>query len=250
MTGEKSRLAAWGLRIAVLGLIVLALAILGQRFGLVHFRFALMGLAGGAAIGLLGAVISAIALVVSLASSRSGVRTAIAGLVIGLLIAAPVGQAIIAGSKVPAIHDITTDLDNPPAFDDAVVALRGETSNPLDRKEPADLAELQRQAYPDLKSLEVAEQPGKVYEAALETAREMGWEIVASNPEAGLIEATATTRVMNFKDDVAIRVTERGEGAAVDVRSVSRVGISDVGANANRIRTYLHALRVKLGVEG
>lgn len=249
MTGEKSRLAAWGLRIAILGLIVLALAIIGQRFGLVHFRIALMGLAGGAAIGLLGAVVSAIALVVSLVSSRSGVRTAIAGLVIGLLIAAPVGQAMIAGSKVPGIHDITTDLDNPPAFNE-VTGLRGEGTNPLDRAEPADLADLQRQAYPDLKTLEVAEQPGKVYEAALETAREMGWEIVASHPEQGLIEATATTRVMNFKDDVAIRVTERGEGAAVDVRSVSRVGISDLGANANRIRTYLHALRVKLGVEG
>ena len=90
----------------------------------------------------------------------------------------------------------------------------------------------------------------KAYEAALETAREMGWEIVSSNPEAGLIEATATTRIMNFKDDVAIRVSESGEGAAVDVRSVSRVGISDMGANANRIRTYLHALKVKLGEAG
>jgi len=146
---------------------------------------------------------------------------------------------------VPAIHDVTTDLDNPPAFD-AVVAKRGDTSNPLDRAEPADLAELQAQAYPDLTTLEIDMQPGKVYEAALETAREMGWEIVASNPEAGMIEATATTRVMNFKDDVAIRVTERGEGAAVDMRSVSRVGISDMGANANRIRTYLHTLKVKL----
>lgn len=249
MNGDKSRLAAWGLRLAILGLVVLALGILGHRLGILDFRPALLGLAGGAAIGVIGAIVSAIALVISLVSSRSGVRTAIAGLVIGLLVAAPVGQAMIAGSKVPRIHDITTDLANPPAFD-AVVALRGETSNPLDRAEPADLADLQRQAYPDLKTLEIEAQPGKVYEAALETARDMGWEIVASNPEQGLIEATATTRVMNFKDDIAIRVTEAGEGAAVDVRSVSRVGISDMGANANRIRTYLHALKVNLGEEG
>jgi uncharacterized protein (DUF1499 family) len=249
MNGDKSRLAAWGLRLAILGLAVLALGILGHRLGVLDFRPALLGLAGGAAIGVLGAIVSAIALVMSLVSSRSGVRTAIAGLVIGLLVAAPVGQAMIAGSKVPRIHDITTDLANPPAFD-AVVALRGETSNPLDRAEPADLAELQAQAYPDLKTLEIEAQPGKVYEAALETARGMGWEIVASNPEQGLIEATATTRVMNFKDDIAIRVVEAGEGAAVDVRSVSRVGISDMGANANRIRTYLHALKVNLGDEG
>jgi len=246
MNGDKSRLAAWGLRLAILGLAGLALGILGHRLGVLDFRPALLGLAGGAAIGVIGAIVSAIALVMSLASSRSGVRTAIAGLVIGLLVAAPVAQAMIAGSKVPRIHDIATDLDNPPAFD-AVVALRGETSNPLDRAEPADLAELQRQAYPDLKTLEIEAQPGKVYEAALETARDMGWEIAASHPEQGLIEATATTRVMNFKDDIAIRVAEAGEGAAVDVRSVSRVGISDMGANANRIRTFLHALKVKLG---
>ncbi|MDZ4382064.1 MAG: DUF1499 domain-containing protein [Parvibaculum sp.] len=249
MNGDKSRLAAWGLRLAILGLAVLALGILGHRFGVLDFRPALLGLAGGAAIGVIGAIVSAVALVMSLASSRSGVRTAIAGLVVGLLVAAPVGQAMIAGSKVPRIHDIATDLANPPAFD-AVVALRGETSNPLDRAEPADLAELQRQAYPDLKTLELEVQPGKVYEAALETARSMDWEIVSSNPENGLIEATATTRVMNFKDDIAIRVVERGEGAAVDVRSVSRVGISDMGANANRIRSYLHALKVNLGEAG
>jgi len=249
MTGDKSRLAVWGLRVSVLGLVILALGILGHRFGVIDFRPALLGLAGGAAIGLIGAVVSAVALIISIMSSRSGVRTAIAGLVIGLLVAAPVGQAMIAGSKVPGIHDITTDLDNPPAFD-AVVAERAITSNPLDRAEPADLAELQAQAYPDLTTLEIDMQPGKVYEAALETAREMGWEIVASNPAEGMIEATATTRVMNFKDDVAIRVTERGDGAAVDMRSVSRVGISDMGANANRIRTYLHALKVKLGAAG
>jgi uncharacterized protein (DUF1499 family) len=245
MTGDKSRLAAAGLRISVLGLVILALGILAHRFGVADFRLALLGLAGGAGIGLLGALVSAIALVIGIVSSRRGVRTAIAGLVIGLLVAAPVGQTMIAGSKVPGIHDVTTDLGNPPAFD-AVVAERGDTSNPLDRAQPADLAELQAQAYPDLTTLESDMQPGKVYEATLETAREMGWEIVASNPEAGMIEATATTRVMNFKDDVAIRVTERGEGAAVDMRSVSRVGISDMGANANRIRTYLHALKVKL----
>ena len=226
MTGDKSRLAAAGLRISVLGLVILVLGILAHRFGVADFRLALLGLAGGAGLGLLGALVSAIALVIGIVSSRRGVRTAIAGLVIGLLVAAPVGQAMIAGSKVPAIHDVTTDLDNPLANQSH--------------------AQVIAQAYPDLTTLEIDMQPGKVYEAALETAREMGWEIVASNPEAGMIEATATTRVMNFKDDVAIRVTERGEGAAVDMRSVSRVGISDMGANANRIRTYLHTLKVKL----
>ncbi|MEQ8951891.1 DUF1499 domain-containing protein, partial [Parvibaculum sp.] len=176
-------------------------------------------------------------------------RTAIAGLVLGVLAAAPIAQAMIAGSQVPRIHDISTDLDNPPSFE-AAVAARGENANPLDRATPADLAELQRQAYPDIATLVTGKDTDAVFAAALETAREMEWDILASDPETGLIEATATTAVMNFKDDVAIRVTETDAGAAVDVRSVSRVGESDLGANANRIRTYLHALRVKLGAEG
>ena len=245
----KSRFAAAGLWLGVAALAVLVLCILGNRLDLVHFGIAVRGMALAAAIGILAAVVSAVGLVLTLVTTKRGTRAAIAGLVLGVLVAAAVVQQIIVGSKVPGIHDITTDLDNPPAFD-AIADLRGEGTNPLDRAEPENLADLQRQAYPDIATLLVAEHPGKVYETALETAREMEWEVVATDPEAGLIEATATTAVMNFKDDIAIRITETDTGAAVDVRSVSRVGISDLGANANRIRTYLHALRVKLGEEG
>ncbi|HEX7776265.1 MAG TPA: DUF1499 domain-containing protein, partial [Parvibaculum sp.] len=90
------------------------------------------------------------------------------------------------------------------------------------------------------------EQPGKVFEAAQATAQEMGWQIVASTPETGLIEATDTTKLIHFKDDIAIRVAEKDGGTAVDVRSVSRIGMSDLGVNAARIRAYLAALKAKL----
>lgn len=246
MDRQRSRLAAWGLRIGIAALVVMALCIIGNRFELVHFGIAVRGLALSALIGAIAAVVSAIGLVVTLVTTRRGTRTAIAGLVLGIMVAAPVAQQMIVGSKLPRIHDISTDLDNPPAFD-AVVAARGDASNPLDRTAPPDLAERQRAAYPDITTLTVDEQPGKVYEAALATARGMGWEIVAATPATGTIEATATTRIMNFKDDIAIRVTEAGEGANVDIRSVSRVGESDLGANASRIRTYLHTLRQNLG---
>lgn len=245
MDRQQSRLAKWGLWIAVAALVVLAVCVLGNRYELIHFGIAVRGLALAAAIGLVGVVLSAAGIIRTLTSNRSGARLAIVGLVLGLLVAAPVGQAMMAGAQVPGIHDITTDLDNPPAFD-AVTALRGEGTNPLTRAEPENLAELQRQAYPDIATIEIDEQPGKVFEAAVETAHDLGWAIVTVNPEAGMIEATATTRVMNFKDDVAIRVVERDGGAAVDMRSVSRVGISDLGANANRIRTFRDALKKKL----
>ena len=248
MSEGKSRFASAGLWLGGIAAAILVLSILGNRVELVHFGVAVRGMALAALIGIVAAGVSAAGVILTFVTAKTGLRTAIAGLVLGVLVAAPVVQAIMVGAKVPRIHDITTDLENPPAFEEAVAA-RGENSNPLDRAAP-DLAELQRQAYPDLVTLEVSEHPGKVFEAAHETAKEMGWQILAADPARGIIEATATTAVMNFKDDVAIRITETTDGAAIDVRSVSRVGESDLGANANRIRTYLHALKVKLAATG
>jgi uncharacterized protein (DUF1499 family) len=79
--------------------------------------------------------------------------------------------------------------------------------------------------------------------SAVAAARAMGWEVVAADRASGRIEATDTTRFFGFKDDVVIRVQAAPGGSRVDVRSVSRVGGSDVGTNATRIRAYLARLR-------
>ena len=245
MRARNSRVATAGLWLAILSLAVLTVSILGNRFELVHFGVAVSGMGLAALIGIAAALLSAVGLGLALVTSRRGVRMAIAGLVISLLVAAPVVQTMLVGAKVPRIHDITTDLDNPPAFN-AALPLRGKTSNPLDRAEPADLAEQQRTAYPDITTLQLRQHPGKVFEAALRAAKASGWKIISADPAAGMIEAIAITPVMAFKDDVAIRITETETGTAVDMRSVSRVGQSDLGANANRIRTYFHALKIHL----
>src|SRR5690554_5951642 len=215
MNARKSRVATVGLWLAILSLVVLILSILGNRLELVHFGIAVRGMALAALVGVAAAFLSAVGLVLTLVTSRRGARIAMAGLVVSLLVAAPVVQAMLVGTKVPRIHDISTDLDNPPAFT-AALALRGENSNPLDRAQP-DLAEEQRRAYPDLATLEIRQHPGKVFEAALRTAKASGWEIIAASPATGMIEAVATTSVMAFRDDVAIRITETEAGAAVDV---------------------------------
>lgn len=245
MNARKSRVATVGVWLSILSLVVLILSILGSRLELVHFGIAVRGMALAALVGVAAALLSAVGLVLTLVTSRRGARVAMVGLVVSLLVAAPVVQTMLVSTKVPRIHDITTDLDNPPAFK-AVLPLRGETSNPLDRTEPADLAEQQRAAYPDIATLDLRQHPGKVFEAALRAAKASDWEIVSADPATGMIEAVATTPVMAFKDDVAIRVTATDTGTVVDMRSVSRVGMSDLGANANRIRTYLHALKIHL----
>ncbi|HEX7775364.1 MAG TPA: DUF1499 domain-containing protein [Parvibaculum sp.] len=244
---EQSRFAAWGLRIGIAALVIVAAAIALAHFEIIPSKLAIAGIALSALVGLLAALISLAGIVVTLAGRKTGTLVAIIGLAIGLAAAVPVGTTMVKGSKVPPIHDITTDLSNAPQFV-AIAKIREDAKAPnaLDRLAPPNLADLQKEAYPDLATLDVAEQPGKVFEAAQATAQEMGWQIVASTPETGLIEATDTTKLIHFKDDIAIRVAEKDGGTAVDVRSVSRIGMSDLGVNAARIRAYLAALKAKL----
>jgi uncharacterized protein (DUF1499 family) len=244
---EQSRFAAWGLRIGILAVVVVAVVIGLAHFEIIPSKLAISGIALSALVGLLAALVSLVGIAVTLAGRKSGTLVAIVGLVIGLAAATPVATTMMKASKVPRIHDITTDLSNPPQFA-AIARIREDSHAPnsLDRLAPPNLADLQRGAYPDIVTLDVAEQPGKVYEAAEAVAKDMGWEIVAATPETGLIEATDTTKLIHFKDDIAVRVTEKDGGAAVDVRSVSRIGMSDLGVNAARIRVFLAALKAKL----
>lgn len=141
----------------------------------------------------------------------------------------------------PVIHDVTTDTEDPPLFD-AIVAIRGDTSNPLEYRGP-ELAATQRAAYPDIQPLVVGRPSDEVLDMSRAVAEELGWEIVTVDPDRGLMEATDTTYWFGFKDDVAVRLRQvDGDATRVDVRSISRVGGGDLGANAARIRRFLEAL--------
>ncbi|MCP3999518.1 MAG: DUF1499 domain-containing protein [Gammaproteobacteria bacterium] len=152
---------------------------------------------------------------------------------LGALTLSNVGN--MGGGGAP-IHDISTDTQNPPAFR-LVATLRGTSDNPIDYLDDGT-AELQAQAYPDIKTIILSQPPEAVFSAALAAAKNMGWEIVASVPAEGHIEATATTPFVAFKDDVVIRVRAGQAGTLVDVRSKSRIGKGDMGVNAARIRAY------------
>ena len=142
-------------------------------------------------------------------------------------------------ASVPPIHDITTDTANPPTFE-AVLPLRKDARNSLDYS--PEVARQQRDAYPDIKPLVLEMPAAQVFDRAVRAARDAGWDIVNVNAEAWRIEATDTTPFFGFKDDIVVRLTPIGERTVVDVRSVSRIGRSDIGTNARRIRDYLAAL--------
>lgn len=166
---------------------------------------------------------------------------ALAGVVVACLLVLPAWNLQQTASQVPRIHDITTDTENPPQF----VALRATREKAPNGAAYAGekIAKLQRAAYPDVVPALLALPPAQAFERALATAREMGWEIAAAEQAEGRIEATATTRWFRFKDDIVIRIAAHGSGSRLDVRSMSRIGRSDLGTNAKRIRTFLENLR-------
>ena len=148
--------------------------------------------------------------------------------------------------RYPRIHDVTTDTDDPPLFD-AVLPLRAGAKNAATYG-GSDVAAMQRAAHSDIVPLDLTLTPAAAFAAALSAARAMGWALVAADSAAGRIEATATTPVFRFKDDVVVRVRPRHGGSRVDIRSVSRIGRGDRGKNASRIREFTARLHRAVGL--
>jgi len=181
----------------------------------------------------------AIASVVIARRGNRGLASAVIALLVGIATFGIPGLMLVKSKQVPAIHDITTDTGNPPKFV-AVLPLRA-ASNARNSAEYGgpDIAEKQRQAYPAIAPFESKQSPSDAFTRALDVARAMGLDIVAAVPAEGRIEATDTTLLFGFKDDIVIRVAPTAQGSRVDVRSESRIGGSDIGKNASRIAQFL-----------
>lgn len=203
----------------------------------VPLQIAFLGLVIGGVGGVIAAVLCLVgALHASPAKGRTGRNRALVGLLLSVIVAGFIWSLYETARSLPPIHDITTDMVNPPSFE-AVLRHRPEGSNsPLYAGE--EIARQQRAAYPDIKPIVVARTPDEVMPAIEKAARILGWEVVAADPAAGRLEATDSTLWFGFKDDVVVRLTPEGDSTVIDVRSASRVGVSDVGANAERIRRF------------
>jgi uncharacterized protein (DUF1499 family) len=224
---------------AALAVALLALAGPGTRLGIWTFRGGFTLLRWSAWIGLAAAAAGLVQLLLPAVRRGGWLPYAAAALAGALALAIP-ALWLREARRVPPINDITTDTAEPPAFV-AVLPLRAGAPTPATYPGPAT-AQAQQRAYPDLGPLLLAADPAAAFAGALAAARAMGWEIVAADAAAGRIEATDTTRWFAFKDDIVVRVRPEGAGSRVDVRSVSRVGKSDIGTNARRIRRFLAAL--------
>lgn len=252
-TEQPSRMARRAGIVAWIGFAIGLLAALGMllsgplyRAGVLSLgqAFSLMGT--GAKAGVIAIVLGLVWLIMAMvARSHRGVRVAALGVALGLLAFVPPWMFMSKAKSVPPIHDISTDTANPPMFK-ALLAARRSAPNPVEYG-GAEIAAQQHKAYPDIKALHFRASEPQVFDAALATARDMGWKIAAHDPATGRIEATATTFWYGFKDDVVIRIQpETNTETRLDIRSLSRVGKSDVGKNAERIRDFEKRIRKKL----
>jgi len=230
-------LARTGLALALACGLAELLAGLGYRWEWWHFRTGIQIMRWSAGADLAVVVLTLVAVVMAYRrSARGALITSSIGLALALLVAGPPLYHWRLVDQLPRIHDISTDTDKPPLYV-AVLPLRKGAENSTDFS--AEVALLQKKAYPDIAPALLESSPAQAYARAERAARAMGWEIVAAVPEDLRIEATDTTLLFGFKDDVVIRISAVANGSRVDVRSLSRVGRSDFGVNANRVRKFL-----------
>ena len=149
------------------------------------------------------------------------------------------GVFLLKLQQYPPIHDISTDTTLPPQFRH-VKALRHPVHNSVEYDSRA--GELQRSAYPSIQPLFFDLPPSILLSAIEALASNESWVLHHVDFQQGLIEASESTHVLGFVDDIIIRVQANGLGSRVDIRSASRVGVSDLGANADRIEQFSASL--------
>lgn len=247
-----------------------ALAALGVKFGLWGWRFGLgtLIIEWGPRILIAALVLGAVALIAAvIRRPRRGAAAAVVALVIPAIGLAYLYQVRARSQDIPPIHDVSTNAEDPPQYSQRIMSARSAAganpvhplTTPLGEIEAYQsprfqdqasrtVAELGREAYPELRTLVVQADRAKLFDALAEEARERGWTIHAHDPAGGRLEATAETFWFGFKDDVAVRVRPaQARGTLlVDARSTSRVGLGDMGANAARLTDYLEAVEERL----
>lgn len=267
----RSKFAGLALTLSLLVPVWFIVAALGVKFGLWPWRLGLgvLIVQWGPRVMIAAAGIAVIALItVLIRKPHRGWQAAVIALIIPALGFAYMGWVRSQSADIPPIHDVATDIANPPAPSARLLALRtADDANPvLDMTAPlttADayqgprfarfgdrsLGQIGQDSYPAVRTLQVPVAPGAAFSAAREAAQGMGWTLVTEDEPGGALEATAETFWFGFKDDVIVRVRPipSSKGSHIDVRSISRVGLGDLGANGRRIETYL--ARVSAEVE-
>jgi uncharacterized protein (DUF1499 family) len=279
--GWRGKFAGLALTLSVFAVLWFVAAAVGTKLGLWEWQFGLgvMTITWGPLLLMVAAGLSVLAVIVSLIKSprKQAFMLAFAALLISGLAFGRVAAFGAGAARLPPLHDIQTDWSSPILPSDALFTEREATGalNPVEEAPVIDpaadgrwpgmggrlVSEVQEEAefdtathkspketpYPMIAPLVTAAAPDAAYTAALASVESRGWTVVVAEPESGLIDATEESFWFGFKDDIMIRVRSEGEGSRIDIRSTSRVGLSDLGANAKRVRDLLDEIETRLG---
>ena len=235
-------------RVATLSLFVSCLAVLllllGPGLTLTRLVEPMTGFSTfllGGAMGIVGLALGLVACFLTRpASPRSGRSRAVRGALLGAACLAIIVLTALPSSDLPPINDISTDTDDPPRF---VAILEIESNRGRDMAYPGpDFAAAQHGAYSDLEPLRFDEEPAALLARGEASMQALGFQVHALDLDAGRIEASDSTWIFGFVDDVVVRVRPAPGGSRLDIRSKSRDGKGDLGANAARIRRLRDAL--------
>ena len=164
------------------------------------------------------------------------------GVLFGLPAIALVGTQLILHRGTPKINDVSTDLRDPPILQQAS---KDPALANVDLSYPAEFRDLVRSHYSSLSPQYLQAPAPAVFEAAKSVIKgRENWKITQADPSGLTIDGTSKSALFGFVDDFAVRVRPTGEGALVDMRSRSRDGESDFGANSDRIRAFFGSLRL------
>lgn len=234
-------LRSWSVRISLLAVLLLVLGPLLSFVGLLPGLYGFFLYMLGAVVGLVGVVVG----LITALRGRPGPGLAAVALGLGVILVV-VFPGFASGGR-PRINDISTDLEDVPAF---TQALSLPENQERDMAYPEAFKSTVRDFYKSLKPLKAKATPDEAFQQALALAREQPrWQVTVVDPQARTFEGVVETRLFRFRDDFVVRVRPEGEGARVDMRSKSRVGKGDLGANAQRIEQFLQALAPRVGAE-
>lgn len=236
----------WAERLAWLSVPVAIGAVLLTRSGQVLPMTGVLILGAAAVLGTLALAIAGVGAIDIWRTGRTGLaglfRT---GLVTAIVLAFPAYLAI-EGGRLPRMNDISTDINDPPVFSRSAKALAARDGYVPPFIDPRE-REKQRLGYPDIRTLILETEADEAFRTVKEAVETLRWRIIEESAPGGRsgqgrIEAIAETRLMRFQDDVVIRIRPSGAGTRVDIRSASRVGRHDFGANARRIRRLIEEI--------
>ncbi len=234
------RLSRWSKKLGLAALVVALLGVCLARYDVIPKIAGLGGMMGGALLALIGTIIGLLAVFMNWRFKAGMMGSALIGLLLSGAYTGFIASRPAANGNAPMLHDISTDITNPPPFEK--LSLRADNLVGIGTIDK--WRDIHGKAYADLKSITIAKPVASVIANAEQLAKERDWAIAVADTKAGHLEATASVSFIRYQDDVIIRAvpTADGKGSIVDMRSVSRVGQGDFGVNAKRVREFMAAL--------